>query len=219
LRSVVGDERPIFSSQHGLILTPSKARCRTPERRRILMFGRMEAYKGLELLLDACAHLDSEQIDYTLVLAGRGPELDRLADRIAPLRRVEVIRRFLSVEEAIAEFQKAVFAVMPYLEATQSGVVAAAFANKRPVVATAVGGLVDAIEPGRTGLLVAPNDPVTLADGMAQLLTNETLWHEMRRELEGGLPEFEWSEICSRLRMAYRSIAASHQPVAQNKPL
>ena len=65
--------------------------------------------------------------------------------------------------------------VAPYSEATQSGVVAAAFANGRPVIATAVGGLPDFVIHNRNGLLVPPHDPLALADAILAIIEDRAL--------------------------------------------
>ncbi|MFG1379738.1 glycosyltransferase family 4 protein [Xanthobacter autotrophicus] len=207
LASTLSRPRPIVPTCHGAILVPTDEQRRDPERRRLLMFGRMEAYKGLEVLLDAVKILEGRGIDFRLVLAGRGSELDRLADRIRSCASIEVIAGFLAPWEAVDEFQKAGIVVAPYLEATQSGVVAAAFGNGRPVVASRTGGLVDAVCDGRSGLLVPPGDPLALAEALERLLADAGAW---RRLLAGAQEEavdsFSWSHVSAVLEEAYSSL-------------
>ena len=197
LAGQVDAAKPIVETMHGVILTPTKgATPRKAEPGRILMFGRMQAYKGLETLLDAADLLDARKLNFTLVVAGRGPELDRLAPRLTDRANIEIVRTFLSPTEASDQFQRAAIVVTPYINATQSGVVAAAFGNGRPVVASRVGGLADAVTDGVDGLLVPPDDAVELAAALARVLTD----NDLRARLAEGAQRnaetlYNWREI------------------------
>ena len=119
-------------------------------------------------------------------------------------RNVEIIPRFLTPDEAVRQFQLASIIVAPYRDATQSGVVAAAFANGRHVVASRVGGLVDAVLHGINGLLVRPNDPGDLAEALERMLLDD----ELHKRLSGGAREarataFEWKAIGTTMMQAY----------------
>ena len=60
--------------------------------------------------------------------------------------------------------------VLPYTKTYQSGVLLAAYAAGRPVVVTDTGGLSEVVEHGKTGLVVPPRDPESLADAISRLL-------------------------------------------------
>jgi glycosyltransferase involved in cell wall biosynthesis len=203
----VGITRPITITQHGIILMPDSNQQLEPEPGRILMFGRMEAYKGVEVLLDAADILRERGVPHQIILAGRGPELDRLQARSASMPNVEVIDKFLTPAEAVCEFQRACVVVTPYVNATQSGVVAAAFGNERPVVASAVGGLVDAVRDDINGLLVEQARPDRLAAALARVVMEP----ELQRRLSSGVRiaacrDFAWASIAEDLDQAYRRL-------------
>jgi len=159
--------------RHGPILQPTSGQIRVADPRRLLFFGRMEAYKGLDTLAAACEILDTHDRDYKLVLAGNGPELDRLATRFARCRHVEIMSGWLTPEDAIEQFQQAAFAVLPYVEATQSGVLAAIFANARGAIVSNVGGMPEIVEESGAGVIIPPNSPAALADAIEGLLLSE----------------------------------------------
>ena len=69
-------------------------------------------------------------------------------------------------------FERAAVVVLPYVEASQSGVIPLAYSHWRPVVATRVGGLPEMVDEGETGFLVAPGDPQALADATVTLLAD-----------------------------------------------
>lgn len=205
----LGFEPPIVGTAHGAILVPRAEQIRQPENGRILMFGRMEAYKGLDVLLDAVDALHARGVSFTLSLVGRGPELDRLSRRIAATRSIETRNAFLAPDEAIAEFQRAAIVVLPYLDATQSGVAAAAFANGRPVVASRIGGLVDAVQGGVDGEFVEPGNPTALADMLQRLLSAPG---HLQRLTEGACmaatTRFDWERIAGELTQSFSMLAA-----------
>lgn len=66
--------------------------------------------------------------------------------------------------------------VLPYVEASQSGVVEAAFAAALPSVVTPVGGLAEQIENGVTGLVAGAVDATALADAIERLVTDPELY-------------------------------------------
>jgi glycosyltransferase involved in cell wall biosynthesis len=61
-------------------------------------------------------------------------------------------------------FRAADLVALPYISATQSGVIPVAYRCQRPVIATRVGGLPDVVQVGASGYLVEPGDPLGLAD-------------------------------------------------------
>jgi glycosyltransferase involved in cell wall biosynthesis len=194
--------------RHGVVLQPVPEDRRAPEPRSLLMFGRMEAYKGLEVLIAACERLHDQGTPFALTLAGRGPEVERLRSRIDALSEVRVLDGWLTPREAISAFQRASLVVMPYLESTQSGVLAAAFANGRPVVASRVGGLPDVVRDGETGVLVPPGDPGALAQAIAALLDDPAAQTRMGgAALRYAEDRLAWGSIAAETAAFYRTVA------------
>jgi glycosyltransferase involved in cell wall biosynthesis len=198
----------VATTRHGVILVPEPADRRDPQPDALLFFGRMEAYKGLGVLLDACERLWAQGATFTLSLAGRGPELDQLRSRIDALPAITVMDGWLTPQEAVQAFQTAGVVVLPYLEATQSGVLAAAFANGRPVVASDVGGIPDVVEHGRTGLLVPPGDPAALAEAIRTLLQDPAARSAMgAAAARAAQTDLDWDAIAAEMAASYRTLA------------
>src|SRR5258708_11880054 len=93
--------------------------------------------------------------------------------------RFIVHNEFISEEGTAEYFCRASVVVLPYIEASQSGVVSLAYSAAKPVVATTVGGLPEMVEHGRTGYLVPPRDAPQLAESVALLLLDADLRHHM----------------------------------------
>lgn len=130
-----------------------------------LFFGRLEAYKGIPVLVEAAEQLRGK---LRFAIAGPGQLPPDLQQRIESQPDLfELHNRFLSEAEVAQLFQRASVCVMPYVQATQSSVpwIAAAFGV--PVVATATGGLADQVRQMQ-GVLVPPNNPHALAHGILQ---------------------------------------------------
>jgi glycosyltransferase involved in cell wall biosynthesis len=195
----IGNEKPILSVPHGVILVPQASELCLSEPHNILFFGRMEAYKGLEILLDAADILRQRGIKFYLTLAGRGPELARLSHRISAHEDIKRIDQFLPPSEAIEQFQKCLCVVLPYLNATQSGVAAAAFANGRCIIASNTGGLTEIVHDNINGLIVESGHALQLADAIQKILTHSKL----AVKLSAGARQFasenlEWESIAKR---------------------
>jgi len=132
--------------------------------------GTLRAQKSYDVLIRAVATLRSKNPDVRLVIAGGGPErerLERLIDELGLADVVILLGRRLDVPNLLAGLDVAVcasafegspLAVMEYMEAGL------------PIVATRVGGVPDLIDDGVHGLLVEPGDPDGLALAVEELL-------------------------------------------------
>ncbi len=190
-------------TEHGTILAGDKP-SNPPGSFSMLMFGRMEAYKGLEVLCDAMEMFVREGGQGTLHIAGAGTELDRLEDRFRSLPSVDVTNRFLPAAEIIAKMEACDGLVLPYLSATQSGVLSAAFANGRFVIASRVGGIVDMVEDGVNGLLVKPNDAASLAKALTLVSRDRGLRERLRAgALKTARARLDWSKIALEMTAEY----------------
>lgn len=158
----------------------------------ILFFGRIWQYKGLQTLI-AAEPLIAEQVpDFKIVIGGAGDDFGQYTRAMKNPGRFEVHNRWIDDKERATFFQRASMVVLPYNEATQSGVVPVAFNYAKPVVATRVGALIECVDDQETGLLVPPRDPEALAQAIVRLLKN----HELRRAMgQAGKKklEQEWS--------------------------
>ncbi len=133
---------------------------------RVLFFGRLLAYKGLDLLADALSSLGSD-LPFVVKICGDGPISPELL-RLQTMRRVEIDRRWIPEDELPELLAWSDAVVLPYREASQSGVAAAALAQGRYVLATMVGGLTEQLSHQALALLVEPN-AAALAAGLTKI--------------------------------------------------
>ena len=130
----------------------------------ILYFGRIDKYKGVSRLIKAYrSAIDENRIDIPLVIAGRGELGDDNHEIISQVKSVNLINRFIADEEMIWLFQNCRFVVLPYIEASQSGVLPMAYAFSKPVIASNIQGLSENVEPEKTGILVNDDEELKQA--------------------------------------------------------
>ncbi|MBV9653504.1 MAG: glycosyltransferase family 4 protein [Acetobacteraceae bacterium] len=136
-------------------------------RRRLLAFGRLRPYKGLDLLADALRQFPRmDEIELRVV--GHGPESDALA-ALRSLPNVTVENRWVAEGEVGGLIAWADALVLSHREASQSGVAAAAIAARRWIVSTRVGGLAEQLG-GAPGAILCDPEPDSLADALGRLL-------------------------------------------------
>jgi glycosyltransferase involved in cell wall biosynthesis len=136
-----------------------------------LFFGRLEVYKGVGTLLEAARLAQpAGQAPLRLLLAGQG-ELARLWDGPLPAG-VEVRARHIDDAEALDLFRRCGLLVLPYLDATQSALVAAAYIFGKPVIVTRSGALPEYVQEGVTGWIVPPGQAAALAQALQAALAD-----------------------------------------------
>jgi glycosyltransferase involved in cell wall biosynthesis len=171
-----------------------------PERPSLLFFGRMSHYKGLDTLLDAMPMVWERQPDVTLTIAGEGyvPRHRVLADS-----RVALHSGHVPEAGVPGLFAAATCVVLPYRQASQSGVGAEAKRFGRAVVATRVGGLPELVVPG-SGRLVPPESPLALAEAILEVVETPGLAAEMGRRATASVAQSGWRAVAERTLEAYR---------------
>lgn len=129
-----------------------------------LFLGRLEAYKGLDVLVEAARRMGQGRV----VIAGPG-SLQRQIESSVPAN-VEVRDHLIADEEAIDLFRRCGLVVLPYREASQSALVAAAYFFQKPVVVSRVGALPEYVREGQTGWVAPPGDAQALAHALGLAL-------------------------------------------------
>jgi alpha-maltose-1-phosphate synthase len=162
----------------------------------VLFFGRVEQYKGVDVLLAAWERVQGDKPEARLVIAG--PAADGAIDRIATHGEIERRDRLIEDDEAIELFWAASLLVLPYRNATQSALIAAAYAFGVPVVVTATGALPEYVVEGETGWIVPPGESAPLANVLRTALADpvrlkamgqagRAWFEEQRRQEEAAL--------------------------------
>jgi glycosyltransferase involved in cell wall biosynthesis len=141
----------------------------------ILFFGRIWEYKGLEYLIRAEPSITATIPQARILIAGTGQDFSGYRHMMVHPERFIVHYEYVSDEKRAEFFRRASLVVLPYIEASQSGVVRIAYRFGKPVVATKVGGLPELVHHGQTGYLVPARDANALANAIVLLLQNNEL--------------------------------------------
>ncbi len=145
---------------------------------RLLFFGRIIAYKGLDLLLSALPRLQAEFPGLSLEIWGAG-DLGSYRTRLSELSAVRIENRWIGEDEIAGIFERTDLAILPYREASQSAVVATAFAAGMPCIATPIPGLCEQVADGVTGLIAASMQAEDLAEAIARPLRDGALYRRL----------------------------------------
>lgn len=150
---------------------------------RILCVARMVEKKGLDILLEAMAHLRRRGLNCRLRHIGDGPLKESLQARSRNLGLEDSVEWLgvLSHEHVVEEYNRAdAFALACRIadNGDRDGipnVLAESMAVGAPVVGVNLSGIPELVEHGKTGLLVEPADPPALADALERVLTDAAL--------------------------------------------
>lgn len=181
-------------------------------KKKVLFFGVLKPYKGVDVLLEAFARLPEPVARETVLQIVGYPRmsvepLQSLARRLGIEHRVFWDLRFVEEAEVAAYFSQADVIVLPYRRIDQSGVLMIALAFGKPIVASRVGGFAEIISDGVHGFLVDPGEVESLARALARLLGDEELRRRMAgvvERLAGG--ELSWNNIAKQTVQLYQVV-------------
>jgi glycosyltransferase involved in cell wall biosynthesis len=159
----------------------------------VLYAGRLSEEKGIPELLEATEGIPR-------VIVGDGPLRARVPDAVG----------FVPPHELGTYYERAAVVVCPSRREGYGVVAREAMAHGRPVVATAVGGLLDAVEDGVTGLRVPPRDPPALRAAIERLLVDSALRQKLgaaAREL--ARERYSWEKATEATLRSYRDVVAT----------
>lgn len=172
----------------------------------ILFFGYIAAYKGLIYLLKAMEKVHKKNPGVTLLIIGRG-KMDFDYMPYENKDYIKFVNRFASVSELSFLLKHCLYAVCPYTDATQSGVVQTAFSAGCPLIVTDVGNLPKAVTNNVNGIVVRPCDSDDLAGAMNYLLNNPQILEKFKANiLEEWQKKMSWDGIAKEYLKVYNTI-------------
>ncbi|MEZ4688853.1 MAG: glycosyltransferase [Ignavibacteria bacterium] len=132
----------------------------------ILFFGYIRKYKGLNYLIDAMPEI-LKKVKLKLLVVGEyyGDE-EKYREQIRSLgleEDIKVVSDFVPDSNVKYFFSASDVVVLPYSDATQSGIIQIAYHYDKPVIATDVGGLAEVVRNNETGLIIEPKNPGAIA--------------------------------------------------------
>lgn len=174
----------------------------------VALLGLLRPYKGLDVLLDAWPAVRAAVPDAVLLVAGRVLGDPDGAARAQAMAEEGVVAdlRFTPTEEFAGALLRADLVALPYRRIDQSGVLFAALALGRPIVASDVGGFAEVVAQQGAGLVVPPEDPAALADAIVALLADPERRAAMAAASRAAADgPFSWDAIAAATEDVYRS--------------
>lgn len=163
----------------------------------ILFFGFIREYKGLDNLLKAFALLKNK-IDIKLIVAGEyysnEEHYRNLIDELEIRDNIYLFNNFIPTTDVKYFFSAADIVVLPYNNATQSGIVQIANNFNKPVIATDVGAMSESVLDNKTGFLVVKQNPDKLAETILRFYI-ENKEEEFVKNIKIESERFSWENF------------------------
>jgi glycosyltransferase involved in cell wall biosynthesis len=198
------DNSHVFFMKHGLLDTYRK--CASSETKAVykedgwkfLFFGRIEEYKGIYVLLEAFSKLSKEYDNVSLYIVGKGTIEDK--ERYDINSKIIINNGYIPDEEVAKYFDdNRVIVVLPYISASQSGVVAIAADFGNIIIASRVGGLEEQLMDGKVGIYVEPKSVEDLSKQMSFIINDQDEQKRQRVMMSELKNQIQWSTIMNKL--------------------
>jgi len=166
----------------------------TEEDNIVLFFGYVRKYKGLNVLLDAFPGILKLHPNARLLIVGEfydsADKYYQQIDTLGIKEKVKVVQKFVPNEDVGKYYSIADIVVLPYLTATQSGVLNIAYGFGKPVIVTNVGGLAEDVIEGETGYIIEANNPSEIINSLNKFYIEKSKTNfefNINRKLEDNL--------------------------------
>ncbi len=180
----------------------------------LLFVGRIEALKGVDLLLHTAASLESEEGLQVLVVgsdadgSGEMERLHRLSDELRLGDTVEFVGR-VPQEQLALYYSAADVCIVPSFYESFGLAALESMACGTPVVASRVGGLSTIVQHGRTGYLKSWRCPEAFAQSLEMIMANEDLRDSMGRAARTRAEDLSWDQVAGRLLALYDRLGSA----------
>lgn len=172
---------------HGILNKNKTDYKRDINKKNVLFFGRISKYKGVEMLMESFDKMNNP--DAKLIIAGESIyEIQYLKKE-----NITIIDRYIEDMEIDKLFYEATILVIPYLEATQSGVISLGINYEVPMICTQTGGLQEQLNEDEA-VWVKP-EIESIKEGMEMLLNDKLLYNKLVNKLKIKKTELSWEEI------------------------
>ncbi len=166
----------------------------------LLFFGFVREYKGLKILMKAMKELKEIKLLIVGDFGGKREEYETLAQELQIEEKIEIHDGYTPDREVEKYFRAADAVVLPYLDATQSGIAQIAFGFEKPVIATRVGGLGEVVTDGETGILCEPSDSYLLAEAIKRFYSLKESGTDFKANIRADSERFSWEHMVKSIR-------------------
>ena len=190
--------------------SPTQKSTTARDRTRILYVGRLDALKGVDLLIEVFATLVSQGMNTELQIVGGGSadEFRRVLGRISELRLTDRVKLpGVLPQSALPKiYSEADCIVAPSFHETFGLAVLEAASCGTPAVAADVGGLQSIVVNGKTGFLIPQRDPKLYAEAIQKIIASEKLYKSMSKTAREHAENMSWDSAVKGLIDVYNRI-------------
>ena len=213
-RKVYKSELPIYDcyeSEDRISVSEMRKELGLSENDKVLLFfGYVRKYKGLDLLIDAFPAIKSSVPNVKLLIVGEFYDSpDFYTDKIKKLaleKDTVIVNKFVPNEDVGKYYKVSDLVILPYRSATQSGILNVAYGFSKPAVVTNVGGLSEFVEDKKTGIIIKPDSPQEIANGV-----NEYFRLKDSVDFEKNIEDFVNRNIFEKLPQLFNQIISDTQ--------
>lgn len=164
-----------------------------------LFFGRIEDYKGLFILAEAYKKLTQSHSNISLTVAGSG-DFSKYHSIFKELPRVKIVNQYIADKDIDDYFNVPnTILVLPYLDASQSGVIPIALEYGMPIIASNTGGLKEQMDNGNLGLFSIPGDSDSLMKQMEYFLRYPDFYANERKKAFIYIQNLNWDIVTQKI--------------------
>lgn len=180
------------------------------DRNGILYVGRIDEFKGLDVLVNAIRELRLQNINLKCRIIGKDfnykSRLQSLIDRleVAELVRIE---NQVTQEEVLDYYSSALITVLPSSSEGFPLVLAESMARGTPFISTPVGAIPELVNQSGAGFLTPVGDAKSLAERIGQLLKDKDLWSSMSLKARAFAQNFRWDRVAKEYYNTYMELA------------
>jgi glycosyltransferase involved in cell wall biosynthesis len=222
LQSRIGNVRPIHVVVPGLVMNsapPGPPKTPPSDRpMRFLFFGRIHAYKGLDLLLDAWQMLKrTTALPIQLTIAGSG-DMSPYMSRLNQCRDVELIHGWISDERMQELFDDHDVNILPYLEGSVSATVLAGMWAGMPTIATPIDGLAEQAKDGVNALVTRDISADAIARSIVTMAGDPELYRRLAQGAHDHAGTLSAPAVADSWYRLYRQICEDGRPSRESAP-
>jgi glycosyltransferase involved in cell wall biosynthesis len=209
----------ISTISHGILDVPksSGGLSRDSAPLTILLFGRIKAYKGVDVMIEALGRLSAPLRARCQVLVAGEPmipvqPLMRRAEALGVADSIVWKLGYATEDDMGKVFCQADIFAFPYREIDTSGVLMSCLPYGKPIIASGIGAFQKLLRNGTHGRIVPPDDPIALAEAIETLLADPELLRSCGRNV--GLPSTQipsWDVIAERTSALYEALVRARE--------
>ncbi len=167
----------------------------------LLFFGYIRKYKGLPYLINAMKDIVAK-LNVKLLIVGEFYEDEKpthdLISSLGLKDSIHVISDYIPNEDVKYFFCASDVLVLPYIDATQSGIIQIAYYYDKPVIATNVGGLGEVVIDGRTGFVVEPRSSKAIGEAVINYYQSDCE-KQFSENVAEEKKKYSWEEFISNI--------------------